>query len=49
MSNVEKNRLVAYQQYVGKLEKTITLLRTYAILVTCALFVLSAYIVWRGI
>ena len=43
--NIATNKLVAYQQLVSKLDKTIRWLVRYAIISTCTALGLSAYIV----
>jgi hypothetical protein len=48
-ANVAENRLLAYQQYAGKLEKRIRDLTFLAILFACTTLALFAYIGLKGI
>jgi hypothetical protein len=45
--NTATNRLSAYKQLVRKLEQAIVWLVGYAIIMTCTVIGLSAYIVWN--
>ena len=46
MGNVTENRLLAYQQYIEKLEKRVSFLVNLAIILSCTTLISFAYIVW---